>query len=190
MAALMVITRKQTVHAVRAFLPNVDQRSVMVITVAGVKTATIWIKLRNLPFIIACPVHQLVVVAMAMRIVHNAIQAITDIGANLIVKKDVKIISATRIPAHARMAALMVITRKQTVHAVRVFLPNVDQRSVMVINAPGVRTATIWILLRNLRVIIACPVHQLVLVAMAMRIVHMQYRPLRISVQIELFRRM
>ena len=82
MAALMVITRKQTVHAVRVLLPNVDQLSAMAIAVPGAMPASIWIKHQILRVIGACPVHQLVLVAMSMRIVHNAIPAITDIGAN------------------------------------------------------------------------------------------------------------
>ena len=82
MAALMVITKKQTVHAVRVFLPNVDQLSAMAITVPGARPASIWIKHQILRVIGASLVHQLVLVVMAMRIVPNAIQVITDNGAN------------------------------------------------------------------------------------------------------------
>ena len=70
------------VHAVHVFLPNVDQLSAMAITVPGARLASFWIKHQILRVIGAYPVHQLVLVAMAMRIVHNAIPAITDIDAN------------------------------------------------------------------------------------------------------------
>ena len=51
-------------------------------TVPDARSATIWILHQILRVIGATLVHQLVLVAMAMRIVQNAIPAISDIGVN------------------------------------------------------------------------------------------------------------
>ena len=63
-------------------LNSVNQMSAMVTTVPDAWPASIWKLLQHLRVIGACPVQQLVLVAMAMSIVSNAIPAITDIVAN------------------------------------------------------------------------------------------------------------
>ena len=95
----------------------------IMINVQNVKEITIWIRVPILSVIIAISVHLLVLFAMDMRTVPHATQAILDHFAIVNVLA-VNIIYVKRILAHARTAALMATTRKQTVHVVSV-IPDV-----------------------------------------------------------------
>ena len=91
----------------------------MVIAVPDARTPSIWILLHKLGVIIARAVHHLVLSAKDIRIVPNAILAVTDIGVNHIVWAAIRI-SVTEMTAPAQTDALLVTTGKQTADAVSV----------------------------------------------------------------------